>query len=126
MEVSMDIFELLYQGKDIPQKASSFLENLLLFEIYSPVIVRLAHSRWEELPRYVKESVHPEMRELIQKADDFSKDELQKKINAHTIVRAVNVLLGYKNCPIPLTKDGTSGEYPFHPVPQVLRQCRPG
>ena len=101
----MDIFELLYQGKDIPQKASSFLENFLLFEIYSPIIVRLAHNRWEELPRYVKGAVHPEMQQLIQESDDFSKDELQKKINAHIIVRAVNILSGYKNCPIPLTKD---------------------
>ena len=69
----MDIFELLYQGKDIPQKTSSFLENFLLFEIYSPIIIRLAHNRWEEIPNYVKESVHPEMRQLIQKADDAYK-----------------------------------------------------
>ncbi len=46
----MDIFELMYQGKDKPQKVSAFLEDFLLFEIYSPMVIRLAKSRWTELP----------------------------------------------------------------------------
>ena len=101
----MDIFEAMYQAKDNSKKVSSFLEEYLLFEIYSPIVMRLAHQRWNELPYYVRDSVHPEMKELIQKANHFSTLELQEKIRAHLIVRAINVLLGYKNCPIPLTKD---------------------
>ena len=103
----MDIFELMYQGKDKPQKVSAFLEDFLLFEIYSPMVIRLAKSRWTELPSYVKKSVHPEIQELIQKVDNFSITELRNKINAHTITRAINTLLGYKNCEIPLTKSPT-------------------
>ena len=102
----MDIFELMYQGKD-SYKVSSFLEDFLLFEIYSPRVLRLAHHRWEELPSYVKNSVHPEIRDLIQKADDFSAIELKNRLNAHTIARAINVLLGYQNCSIPLTKSSS-------------------
>lgn len=100
----MILFEQMYQDKDNP-KVSCFLEEFLLFEIYSPTIVHLAHNRWEKLPDYVKDSIHPEIQNLIQEADSFSDTELQKKINAHTITHAVNVLSGYKTCSIPLTTD---------------------
>ncbi len=99
----MNIFEFVWQNKDNPKIVPKVLDVFLLSEIYSPLIVRQAYDRWSELPFYVKESIHPEMRKIIKNSPNFSNISLHHKINAYTISHAIKVLTAYSNCSIPLT-----------------------
>ncbi len=107
-------FHSLYQNKNNSRIVQDNLSNYLLSEIYSPEIIRQAWKNWKKLPDYVRDNVDHEMKHLIQRSDDFSNDSLQEQIQALTITRAIQVLLGYKNCRFPLTKDKNVKTYPFN------------
>ena len=98
-------FKNLYEQKDNPSFVSGHLTQYLMSEIYSPAVIRLTHSRLDEIPFYSRESIHPEMQELIDKSPTLSNPELQKKINAHLIARAAKVLFAYSHCQVPLTQN---------------------
>jgi len=103
----MNVFEECYAYRDNPKIVSHFLSDYLTCEIYSPVIIRQAKVRWRDLPFYVQETVHPEIRELIQNSAGLTNAEIQNKIYAHTIARSAKILLAYSNCKTPLTQDPT-------------------
>ena len=98
-------FEKLYELKDNLTFVSGHLTQYLISEIYSPYVIRQAANRWRELPFYARESVHLEIRDLIDKSAVLSDLKLQQKINAHLITRAVKILFAYNHCSVPLTFD---------------------
>jgi len=98
-------FENLYAQKDNPLFVSGHLTQYLITEIYSPHVIRQAAHRWREMPFYARESVHLEIRDLIDKAATLSNAQLQGKINTHLITLAIKVLFAYSHCSVPLTFD---------------------
>ena len=103
----MVTFENLYDKKDNAAFVSANLSRYLTAEIYSPVVIRMAYARWREMPFYAREGVHVEMRKILEESPSLSNGELQKKINAHLIVRGIKILVAYSHCPVPLTQDRT-------------------
>ena len=103
----MNAFEKFYENSNDPKFVSQALTGYLICEIYSPVVIRQAKSRWSDLPFYAQEGIHPEIRALIEASPGLTNAEIQNKIQAHTIARSAKILLAYSNCRTPLTQDPT-------------------
>ena len=101
----MITFENLYDKKDDASFVWAHLERYLIAEIYSPTVIRLGHSQWNEMPFYAREAVHLEIRELMEQSSKLSNPQIQNKINAHLITRAIKTLVAYSHCSVPLTQD---------------------
>ena len=100
----MHTFEKLYDKKNDSAFVALHISRYLMAEIYSPAVIRQAHNRFRDIPFYARESVHIEMRELINQAPTLSDAALQRIINAHLIARAIKILVAYAHCQVPLTK----------------------
>ncbi|MDY6407641.1 MAG: hypothetical protein SPL08_02935 [Pseudomonadota bacterium] len=100
----MHTFKNLYHNRYNPSFVSAHLTQYLMAEIYAPAVIRLAYERQSDIPFYALDSIHPEIREIINLSPTLSDLELQQKINAHTVVRAIRVLVAYSHCPVPLTQ----------------------
>ena len=101
----MTDYRILYLFKNNPKIVQRFLNQFLLFQIYSPEIIRQAFRRWPEVPEFIRQSTPEDAEDLIESSFMFSEDELKSKINRYYIENAVWVLKNYQNCAVPLTKD---------------------
>lgn len=101
----MKYYEWLYLNKDASQIVKKYLEEFLLFQIYSPLILRESYRRWPELYSFSRENTPSEIVTLIDKCPHFSDRKLQKRLNQYQIEKAIQVLKSYQNCTVPLTDD---------------------
>ncbi len=92
-------FSKKYMNNELVTK--EYVTDFLLMELFSPAVLKAAKAQWDTLPDYVQKSLDKEIIDLIQSDTEPSYTE----INRYWINRAVRVLQGYSNCPIPLTRD---------------------
>lgn len=92
----------LNRHKNSIKTVEIFLSDFLLAEIYSPIVLTLMKEKWEALPFYVQKSIPSEILEI---ASTKGTENIQTQLNQYWLNRAIQVLSGYQNCPIPLTKD---------------------
>ncbi len=78
-----------------------WVDEFLLMEMYTPLVLKIALEKWNTLPTYVTQSLDGDIVDLIKTPTAHS----QTALNQYWINRAVNVLQGYTACPIPLSKD---------------------
>lgn len=109
----MNQFLIFYQGRN-KETVSEILDAYLLTNIYSPTVIREAYKQWNTQQTFVKNTVPEEIKVLIQTSLTLSDDELQKRLNKYIIKKAIQVLKGYKKCPIPLTKDRQVNSFQFN------------
>ncbi len=100
-------YKTLYALKNNPKIVRRFLNQFLLFQIYTPEIVRQSFRRWPELPEFIRKSTPEKAEYLIESSFLFNDEKLNEKINQYYIDNAVCVLKSYQNCAVPLTKDQT-------------------
>ena len=98
-------YRTLYLFRNNKKIVQRFLNQFLLFQIYSPEIVRESFRRWPEVPEFIRQSTPEEAEDLIESSFLFNDEKLNEKINQYYIEDAVRVLKAYQNCAVPLTKD---------------------
>lgn len=101
----MTKIEALYILKNNEKTVQNCLYDYLLYQVYSPEVIRQAYVRWSEFSWAIRENVPDEIQDLIVKNIFFSNKELQQKINAFEIKQAVQVLKGYQSCDTPITQN---------------------
>lgn len=103
----MTYYEKLYLLKDDKKLIQERLDDFLLFQVYSPTILRKAYARWPELPWFIRENTPEDIQRLIEKSSHFSDKAIQLKLNEYYIRQAVDVLSKYQACDTPITQDPT-------------------
>ena len=103
----MQYYEKLYDLKDDKKFVQRYLNDLLLFQIYSPEILHQAYISWPELPWFIKKNIPQKVHDLIENSPYVSDKSLQSKLNEYHVCRAVNVLSAYQACDTPMTQDET-------------------
>ena len=98
-------YRTLYLFRNNKKIVQRFLNQFLLFQIYSPEIVRKSFRHWPEVPEFIRQSTPEEAEDLIESSFLFNDKKLNEKINQYYIENAVQVLKAYQNCAVPLTKD---------------------
>lgn len=101
----MKHYENLYFFKDDPKVVRKYLNDFLLFQIYSPEVIRQAYVRWPELNWSFRDNTPEDIKELIYKSPLFSQNKLKSRLNELQIKRAVAILKGYQACDVPLTNN---------------------
>ncbi len=99
----MNRFEQVYHFRHTATVANKFLPLALMYQIYSPVIIRALAKQWNGAPFYVAETTPVEIQQIIHQSSGFSDDEIQTQLNKYWITRAVRVLGAYRHCETPLT-----------------------
>ncbi len=94
-------FEWLQKHHIDEAAIQQYLPEFLLAEVYSPMILRVAQEQWNELPFYVRQSLDSEIVSLINNPVAATETAL----NQYWIRRAIHVLRGYADCPVPLSDD---------------------
>ncbi len=97
----------LKKALNAPAAVQENLSDFLLVEMYTPTVLACAKEQWKTLPFYVTESLDPAIVELIHNPPA----QVQSALNRYWIERAVNVLRGYADCPVPFARD-TRGRGP--------------
>ena len=103
----MKYYEKLYFFKDDGKFVQGHLADFLLFQIYSPKVLRKAYAKWPELPWFIRENVPKDIQVLIEKSPHYSDKVLRTKLNEYHIRQAVDVLSKYQACDVPMTQDPT-------------------
>ncbi len=101
----MTNLEKLYLYKDYEKAVRKCLYDYLLYQVYSPEVLRQAYAHWSEFSWAVRENVPDEIQDLIVRNIFFSNKELQQKINEFEIKKAVQALKGYQSCDVPITQN---------------------
>ena len=109
----MRYYEKLELLKKHPKTIKKRLGDFLLFQIYSPSVLRQAHSDRSELPWYIWEKITSEIRELINETHNINDKQLEYRLNEYHIRQAVSVLSAYQTCNTPITQDRTIHQYPY-------------
>ncbi len=97
-----NILCLLKQQDDF-DFVEQFLPDFLLAEIYSSTVFRQARAVWNDLPFYVRENIPTAIQKLI--LTPMPSKKCTEMINRYWLKRGIEVLEGYRNCPIPLSND---------------------
>ena len=103
----MRYYERLYTLKDNKKIVQKYLNDFLLFQIYSPEILHQAYISWPELPWFIKKNVPQKVQDLIENSSYVSGKVLQTQLNEYYIRCAVDVLSAYQSCDTPITQDKT-------------------
>lgn len=111
----MNYYEKLYLFKDNKKIVQERLNDFLLFQIYSPAVIKETHNRWDTLPWYFRENMPREIRVLVEENSPyfsegnsyFSEENLQRELNKYYIQRAITALSTYQACDTPITQDKT-------------------
>lgn len=103
----MRYYERLYTLKDNKKIVQKYLNDFLLFQIYSPEILHQAYISWPELPWFIKKNVPQKVQDLIENSSYVSGKILQNQLNEYYIRFAVDVLSAYQSCDTPITQDKT-------------------
>ena len=101
----MYYYEKLYFLKDNKKAVIKNLNYFLLFQIYSPTVLRQAHDTYTELPWYVWENAPLQIKSLTNESPKMNDQQLQVHLNKYHIQQAVSVLSAYQTCNTPLTLD---------------------
>ena len=99
-------------------KTGNHLDNFLLFQIYSPQVIRIAKSKWKQQSAhtandkkdpswYLKGNTPMEIQTLITESETLSNDAIQQKLDSFWINHAIHVLEYYHNIDLPLTDNST-------------------
>ncbi len=81
------------------------LGDCLLFQIYSPTVIRQAYLPWPTLPKYLRDNTPEDIVKLIEQSPYLSDKALKEKLNERAISLAVQTLEKYKSCDVPFTQD---------------------
>ncbi len=97
--------ETLYIFKNNEKVVGNYLSDYLLYQVYSPEVIRQAHTHWSEFSWAMRQNVPDEIQDLIVRNIFFSDKELQQKINEFEIKQAVRILKQYQSCDVPITQN---------------------
>lgn len=103
----MKCYDHLYSFSSDKKLVQQCLGDFLLYQIYSPVVVRQLYRDWPILPVYLKDNVPEDIVRLMENSPYLSNKVLQEKLNERAIYQAVSVLESYQSCDVPLTTDPT-------------------
>ncbi len=101
----MKAYEKLYRFKDNPKFIEKNIGDFLLYQIYSPCVIRTCYPLWPQLPKVYRENTPPEIESLMEMSPFLNTDQLAQKLNRYQIEKAIKVLKSYQNCSVPLTQD---------------------
>lgn len=98
------LLKLLEQIKDHEQYAEKYIQQMITYQIYSPVTVKIMGKKIAEskIDNLDLANTPSEIRNLAVRSSDMQDDFLQKQIDLYWMKKAVFVLDSYQNCPIPL------------------------
>jgi len=101
----MKIYEKVYFLRNNKKVVQECVNDFLLYQIYSPRILRCAYPDWLSKWWYIRQNTPSEIQNLIEKSPYLSDKELQKRLNEYHIRQAVRVLSAYQSCDMPITQD---------------------
>lgn len=94
---------LLYKFRDNPELVQNQLYDFLLYNIYSPAVLKEWKARTKEIPSYLNAQMPDFLKALANSS--VSDDAMQQGIHRYWLNQAVSVLKGYHSCPVPLSSD---------------------
>lgn len=100
-------YEKLYFLRNDEKFVRKYLNDFLIFQIYSPAVLRGAYALWPGLPWYIKKNMPRKIQDFVDKSPFLSDKILRKKLNEYTIQQAVHVLSSYQACDVPISQDLT-------------------
>ena len=103
----MNYYEKLYFYRNNEKVVQQFLNEFLLFQIYSVPVLRQAYPNWPAVPWYLRENTPLVIQDLIEKSPSLSNEDLQLKLNEYHMRQAVEALSSYQACDTPITQDIT-------------------
>jgi len=101
----MTFYEQLYAVKDRENFIPENLDDFLLYQIYSPKIIKALHHTWFNRENYLKENTPVEIQNLIQQAPLFSEGQIREELNQFWVKRAIHILESTQKLLIPMTQD---------------------
>ena len=101
----MTIYEQLYANKENENFIQEQLNDFLLYQIYSPKVIKAMHCVWPNTEKYLRENTPTEIQNLIQQSESLSEGHIQEKLNQFWINKAVYVLENAQSLLLPLTQD---------------------
>ncbi len=93
----------LYKFRNNIELVKENLYDFLIYNIYSPLILREWNRRKNKIPNYINAQVPSFFKSLMEQT--LSNEQLQEKIHFFWINKAIQVLSGYQACSIPLSED---------------------